>query len=422
MSQTLQGFPFFPLAFDKNQQSTAPNAENELIQFAKAADRPLDLFVISHGWNNNIKRADELYNKFFTEVRQALEKKIPAGLEQCRFAVAGVYWPSMKFTEAEQIPGGVAGATGIDKLDSLIESAVEIATPAQARILEQLSRSLAGKPDKDKVAQSLRQLLTESDDPERETTVLPETLEGIDNSELLHRLSGDEQDQPALLSEDTGGAAGGTEDFFGKISSSVRNALNIWTYWTMKDRAGKIGANALAPLLDRLVQEAPHTRIYLIGHSFGARLVTAAAMAGSFQPHCLILLQAAFSHNSFSPDGFFRKVITEETRVKGPVLVSFSTADRAVGMAYPIASRLKGDWTSAIGDADDKYGGLGRNGAQRTSEATTVPLAAVGSIYEWTSGPRIFNLDSSKIITDHSDICKPEIAYALLSSILPLTR
>ncbi len=416
MPETIQCFPFFPLAFDKNQKAVEPNTEDELIQFAKSDERPLDLFVISHGWNNDIQKANELYNKFFAEVCRALEKKVPAGLENRRFAVAGVYWPSMKFTDAEQIPGGAAGADAADSLDTLLKDALEIATPVQAKILEQLSQSLAEESDEDDVARSLRKLLTTSDDPEGDAAVSQEAMDEIDNHELLRRLNDQAEDQPAPLSEDTGGAAG-IGNFFGKIRNSTRNALNIWTYWTMKDRAGKTGANALAPALDRLVKEAPQTRIYLIGHSFGARLVTATAMAGSFQPRCLTLLQAAFSHNGFSPDGFFRKVITEVAKIKGPVLISFSTADRAVGLAYPVASRLNGDWTSGVGDAGDKYGGLGRNGAQKTTEATTIPLAESGFTYNWTSGPRIFNLDSNGIIQDHSDICKPEIAYALLSSI-----
>src|SRR4029450_4507756 len=40
-------------------------------------------------------------------------------------------------------------------------------------------------------------------------------------------------------------------------------------------------------------------------------------------------------------------------------------AARAVGIAYPVASRLAGTVASAFGDANDKFGGLGRNGAQK---------------------------------------------------------
>lgn len=416
MPDTIQCFPFFPLAFDKNQKAVEPNAKDELIQFAKSDDRPLDLFVISHGWNNDIKKANELYNQFFAEVCQALKNKVPPNLEQRRFAVAGVYWPSMKFTDAEQIPGGAAGADTADNLDSMIQDALDIANPSQAKILKELSQSLAEESDEDEVAQSLRKLLTASEDPEGETAVSQEVIDELDNYELIRRLNDQDGDDSAPLSENSGGAAG-LGDIFGKVRNSARNALNIWTYWTMKDRAGKTGANALAPVLDRLVEEAPQTRIYLIGHSFGARLVTATAMAGSFRPRCLTLLQAAFSHNGFSPEGYFRKMITEKEKVKGPVLITFSSADRAVGLAYPIASRLNGDWLAGVGDANDKYGGLGRNGAQRTSEATTIPLQKAGVAYNWISGPRIFNLDSNGVIHDHSDICKPEIAYALLSSI-----
>jgi hypothetical protein len=51
------------------------------------------------------------------------------------------------------------------------------------------------------------------------------------------------------------------------------------------------------------------------------------------------------------------------------MIITHTRRDTAVGMAYAIASSVAGQASSAIGDADSPYGGLGSNGAQHTPEA-----------------------------------------------------
>ncbi len=87
--------------------------------------------------------------------------------------------------------------------------------------------------------------------------------------------------------------------------------------------------------------------------------------------------------------------------------------DLAVGIAYAVASRLARQNASAIGDANDPYGGLGRNGAQHTPEAADGTLQAVGSPYSFG---RILNLNADAIIMSHGDITHPQVAYAMLSA------
>jgi pimeloyl-ACP methyl ester carboxylesterase len=157
-------------------------------------------------------------------------------------------------------------------------------------------------------------------------------------------------------------------------------------------------------------------RIHLVGHSFGGRVVTAAAANSTTNKiKSMTLLQAAFSHNGFSgnPKGFFRAVV-ENNRVDGPILITHTKNDKAVGVAYPLASRLKGDKTAALGDANDPFGGIGRNGAQKMAEGETITgqLLAVNGAY--TFQPRkFFNLEASSFIKDHSDVRGKEVAYAL---------
>jgi len=103
-------------------------------------------------------------------------------------------------------------------------------------------------------------------------------------------------------------------------------------------------------------------------------------------------------------------------KVSGPILVSHTVKDLAVGLAYAIASRIAGQNAAAIGDANDPFGGLGRNGAQHTPEAKDGDLLAVGGKYSLVAPTKIFNLKADSIIGGHSDIVKPEIAFALLQA------
>jgi len=181
------------------------------------------------------------------------------------------------------------------------------------------------------------------------------------------------------------------------------------TYHAMKYRAGVVGRGAIASILDAL-----ETRVHLIGHSFGARAITAAASATHRAVASMTLLQAAFSQNSFGPEGAFRNVITER-KCAGPILITHSVHDEALGLCYPIASRILRQNASGLGDANDRYGALGRNGARHTPEASFGDLLPEGAPYSFSSG-RIFNLCADRIIHSHADIVKPEIAWALIAA------
>jgi hypothetical protein len=161
---------------------------------------------------------------------------------------------------------------------------------------------------------------------------------------------------------------------------------------------------------------------HLVGHSFGGRLVTAAVNGpNTLRVQTLLLLQAAYSHNGLSEDfdgrggkGFFHDVLAGR-KVAGPILITHSKKDRAVGLAYPLASRLNGDDAAGIGGPGDRFGGMGANGAQRVdNERADLVLLPVGGSYDFkTSGKRVFNLNGDTIISSHGDVARPETAYVL---------
>jgi len=214
------------------------------------------------------------------------------------------------------------------------------------------------------------------------------------------------------------GRAAGLSDILHGFKAAAMNVLNFTTYYEMKRRAGVVGQNGVAPLVDQLAAQA--RRIHLVGHSFGGRLVTAvAADSETDKITSMTLLQAAFSHNGFSKimNGFFRSVMDKQ-RVKGPILITYTKNDKAVGIAYPLASRISGDSAAALGDENDKFGGVGRNGAQKMEAGEVVigELLAVGSQYSFGPG-KIFNLKADKFIAGHSDVKGKEVGYLLVNAI-----
>ncbi len=166
------------------------------------------------------------------------------------------------------------------------------------------------------------------------------------------------------------------------MKQGALNMLNYATYYQMKERAGLVGRNALFPLLRDLRAAFADLKIHLIGHSFGGRLVTAAASGADGEPvaDTMTLLQAAFSHHAFasrfdgSRDGFFRQVIAKGA-VRGPVVVTCTTNDLAVGKLYPLASLFAGQDAAGIGGPESQFGGIGCNGAQKTPEAVAGTLS-----------------------------------------------
>ncbi|MBZ5581894.1 MAG: hypothetical protein LAQ30_06755 [Acidobacteriia bacterium] len=253
-------------------------------------------------------------------------------------------------------------------------------------------------------------------------------LTAQDGAELLQKLSApvgtEAADAGAGGAASFDASAGGAAGLGGALSSITAGAsrlLNYFTYYLMKDRAGLVGRNGANPMLSRIqAGVSKDIRLHLAGHSFGGRLVTATVDGPNrLRVNTLLLLQAAFSHNGFAQkydnqhDGFFVNVV-QQRKVSGPILVTHSDKDEAVGVAYPLASRISGDTAAAMGDANDIYGGIGRNGAQHMgSLAEDVTLLGAQSPYQLTQGKAIYNFNGDQIITSHGDVARPETAWLM---------
>lgn len=409
-----------------------------------SADRFTDVLIISHGWNNNKEEARQLYDEFVANMTKVLETNTVQGLERRHIGIVRLYWPSKKFEDADLIPGG--GAASIDAhedeqtllamLDELKRNPVRLGDAEPDPIREtslNAARDLVPQLKNDAAARrffvlQLRAILDASqahpDDGSLEFfTEEPEALfERLQVSVTapLGRLAGG-----GAVALDQAGGAAGLKDIFEGVTAAARRLVNYTTYYEMKQRAGIVGRTGVVQLLQRLRDRNNQLRLHLVGHSFGGRLVTAAAHAlpPGTPAVSISLLQAAYSHNGLAEkfdgrnDGAFRALITEG-RASGPVVITYTKNDRAVGIAYPLASRITREQAAHLGDKDDPYGGMGRNGAQHTPEldSSSNALLPVGGQYHFVTGA-VYNLNADEFVRNHGDVANPQVVYAVLNAV-----
>jgi hypothetical protein len=440
-------FPSFEAEFDKEGKPVAADTATRAADFV-VGNGITDLFVISHGWNNDMDEARDLYKRFFSFVRSVLDGGNFPKLADRKFGVLAILWPSKRFAEADLIPGGSASAGAavsdaavmqhLERLKGVFDAPEADAALEQAKGL--VAKLETSEPARRQFVDLVRSVLKPGDADHEDQASDTKSLFTRDGEQIMQQLQ-----KPTLASgpaRPRGGAVGignlvggvwagisavtgRVQDSLSGMNAAAERLLNYTTYYQMKERAGTVGRTGVYQALRAIRAKAPGTRIHLIGHSFGGRLVTSVALGPQGQPPIrpasMMLLQAAFSHNGFASkfdqvhNGFFRRVVTGK-QVDGPILITHSIQDEAVGHAYPLASRIAGQDAADVGDAHDRFGGIGRNGAQFTPEAVFGPLLAIDGSYTFESG-KLYNLNADRIITGHSDISRPEVTAALLAAV-----
>ncbi len=433
---TLAGLPYVALKFRKDGARTTTGPV-----FPPSVT---DLIVVSHGWHQDPDDAQDMYQAMLTHMQQ---QAAGAGrLGGRTFGVTGIYWPSDQFKddlsqETQAVLGPAAASAGAQDGDlvKLQQRARELAAVLGigADRLETLATLAVtgGSGDKDALVKALRKAMSAGEAPDAELA--------DEHAELLSGAATGQEIIQALQAAGPRGAAaaaaggaqaaalgvsGGPSPAVGLFSgpiAAVATLLNQAAYFNLKKRAGKIGA-ALGQLIDQ--QGVPAgVRLHLIGHSFGARLVTSATATMASRPHSLTLLQGAFSHNALGVnikpglDGAYRAVVAQN-KVKARIAISHTSNDHAVGVAYAIASRASNDIaaglvrvTDTFGGAKDIHGGLGANGALRLKAGEGSGQVLTGAMIPALS-PGVNNLKCD-FIKGHNDIRTAEVGRLLVAAV-----
>ena len=435
MASEIAGQPHWEIGF--NEHGKADQGEVDALLAELPGKDLTDLFVFAHGWNNDRRQARRLYQLYFQQVPGLLGR---GGGEAARVGTLGVVWPSKRWADEPEPTGDGAGGGAA----GLGDAAAATAAPADdTALVEDLKDVFKGDQQRQALDELARLLEERPEDPAalaRFQTLMGE-LAGAPDAEA----AGEDQGELALLDDDpeevfgrfadavpqTGeGGAAGIGDAFGRLWDGAKEALRQLTYFEMKKRAGVVGKQGLGPLLGRIHQADPELRIHLLGHSFGARLVSFALAGlpdGAGSPvKSLYLLQGAFSHFAFadalpmdrSRGGALKGMAA---RVDGPLVASFTVHDLAVGKLYPLAALSSRDDAAGLEDRLFRWGGIGHDGAQAV-DATVTTLGPVGTGYPFQKG-RFVNLDGNAIINRggppsgaHSDIFHPELVWAGLAA------
>jgi hypothetical protein len=441
--------PVWDLEFNEKGRLTAPASEAFLGEVA--AEGIADLFIFSHGWGTSETSARGLYGTMFPLIRDAASGVAGVG----KLGFVGIFWPSLWFPDTPATPPRSAdstqagdGAVEDESAGTAVLSGAEIAEslrpgfedPTQQKTVTEIGRLIdegqaavgSAEPDemKEQRLRQLNQLLQSLVPPEPDG-------EFEDAGETTLLLTNDPKRDYQAAAEAFGSAPPGSStqgigDWFANAINGAKDAVRVLSYTVMKARAGDIGRTGLGPLLAELHRRSPAVRVHLIGHSFGARLVSF-ALAGIGAPAdspvaSLLLVQGAFSHWSFAhaqdnPFGSPGALHQYADRVHGPLVATFTVHDWAVGRWYPKASFLSRQDTQA--GVAGRWGGMGADGYQAVKPAADRTMPEEGGIdYQFTPGT-FYRVDAASVINNvkdqafagaHSDIRKPALAQLAMAT------
>ncbi|WP_327693838.1 serine-threonine protein kinase [Streptomyces sp. NBC_00459] len=441
--------PYWELTFDADGDTDGRRRDRLLAEVGPREVR--DLIVFAHGWNNDRSTATGLYSRFFG----AVPALAPA---TARIGYVGVVWPSMRFTD-EPIPDfrrsmtatAAPEATGRPGLDKGTRHALVETFPGRATVVEQIARLLDRQPDGDEALEEfggLVRLLVE---------VSPQTPQTGFAADLLG--DGEPEGDPGMLAGSTAAvceefalALAGPEPPGAGAEFALPGLPNPWngakellrqaTYYAMKRRAGTVGERGLGPVIGRLAEAAPGVRVHLVGHSFGARLVSFALRGlpeGVRTVKSVTLLQGAFSHYAFAAElphdaraaGALKG---RQNRIDGPLVCCYSRHDGALSTFYPLASRTAGDSQGVLAAERSvmnfgvakalgpKWGAMGHDGVQAVPGTVRLTIAEALKPAKLPVGGCV-NVDASAVVRSggppsgaHSDICHSELAQVVLAA------
>ncbi len=330
--------------------------------------KPANVFLIAHGWRNSMERADETFT-YFGKSLPALEGK------DGPTAVIGIRWPSL-----------------LGEDDTLLDLAF-------TRVAKTIANVIAKSKNIDERKEKLKTFL------KKKTTRI------LVNELLKFQLPDDEHLDLMIEHFDE--------------PENVEKLLTMFTYWQMKKRAGIVGSTGFPSCLTELQDALPHSRLHLVGHSFGCKVVLsglASEVRAKHKVDSVTLLQGAVSTLCFAPKidelkglpGAYAKI---PDRVKGCIAVTFTKNDKALGKFYLAASQSGGH----VGELPDRnhklspglYGALGAKGIGRVDGLKPIEMGKMGAVYQLRPG--LNSLDADKIIKNHGDIRTDAVTWLIWS-------
>jgi hypothetical protein len=389
------------------------------------ADKATHVFLFCHGWKGDVPAAKEQYGLWIKAFAAAKDRE-NANVHFAKFQplFIGLHWPSLPFGDEEVAATSFAAGAGILGADALLRRYLErlgdrpeIRAPLQVIIDE--ARHNASP---DELPPHIQRAYIDLND------ALGLKSEGVDAPPDADREGFDPEDSYEAGNEGPASFGGGFN--LGGILGPLRQL----SYWTMKKRARTIGEGGMHDFLKSMQNATAEnqTRIHLMGHSFGT-IVVSGMLGGPDVRGTLprpvdsvVLVQGAVSLWCYAPSipfagagqGYFSRILADG-KVLGPIVTTQSTHDNAVGVLYPLASRIRG--SANFAQQFPEFGAIGAFGLQGIPDSLRSELKMLDEegIYRFAPN-KIYNVDGSQFIFHmdgvsgaHSDIAGPEVAHMI---------
>ena len=429
--------PWYIIPFNEHGHCVAPSTQDHLLS-ALRDDAYTDIFLFSHGWNNDWHKVVDLYENFIKGYSQMQSGHRLTYRRPFRPLLIGVFWPSISLVLPwEQGP----------TFAPFSPSEPHPMSDQSGQVLREIEEIAAAIDDEDTSRRFYSLALSEKDLSRDEALELAEILVPFYNrvedelpsqdpspaaSDLVDLWRAGAPDDPQ---KDTSGkfryAFNDTPidapEAAGDLHLDPRWPIRLLTVRRMKDRAGIVGAHGVGGLLGDLSSTSNTGRLHLIGHSYGCKvLLSALCFRKPPRPvSSLLLLQPAVSYLCFAKDamgaghpGGYRVALE---RVEQPILTTFSPRDKPLTAFFHRALWRGSDFAEKriAGPPPSRYaalGGYGPGGCK--AECQVVMMKDIGEDYNLEEGTtRIYALNGAKAITSHGDISNRYTWWALFNQV-----
>ena len=338
--------PFYLVQLDKAGGRKSPQTTAHALEALQGGGYD-DVFLFSHGWNNDWDQATANYDRFIRGYEAQSQ-----GRSTRRAMLLGIFWPSAVLVLPDERAPRMAGAGEANDLLADGDLLASLDHEGAARVRE-LCRSASLDSE---AALELAELLgplyatdndelgepAEATDPEG---ILQVWLAAAGQAGRGRRESFDETNEDWGVED---GPSNAPQPAASMPRLDPRDAIRAATVWVMKDRAGRVGSAGVGPLLSDVLEQSS-AQIHLIGHSFGAKVVlTALCSRQASRPvHSVLLLQPAVNHYCFAEtvpgtnrEGGFRSALA---RVDQPIMSTYSRHDQPLTRFFHLALRRRAD-------------------------------------------------------------------------------
>lgn len=418
------------LKFDKNGKCDSP--EHLAALLARLKDDPeLPIILFSHGWNNEYGDATGWYRTFL-QLLQAQLNRTPVKRSPL---FVGVIWPS---TWLSFNTGPSMAASDDSKRQFMLELVDALPIEKKQRLQSLLTADQLPKGQASKLADLVASALS--------AQLAGGNTDGVeasspDSAAMLEAML---EFQPATAPAPAQGNELGEGGLHSNVSNSVaaagglgyldpRWALRIASVYTMKDRAGTVGAKGVSSLIKDILTQTT-APLHLVGHSYGAKVVLSAVAAQELpeKVQSILLLQPAISHLCFAKvipgragSGGYYNV---PDRVIQPILTTYSGHDFVLHEVFHRALRRAGDLgdlrisgqATRAGNPPSVYAALGGYGPRGVAAKLIEPLPNPGTTLDLSIGERVIGLDGTmdNLVREHGDVVTPHTAWLLYSQLL----